>query len=72
MEANSIPKWGRALMPASRVPIIEESIVNADRKTLITYSRTISYKSLMEITEKVIYTVEDHDGEFVYIKNKAD
>ena len=52
-------------MPASRVPIIEESIVDADKKTLTTYCRNITYKSLMETTEKVVYTIqEDGNGEF--------
>lgn len=62
MKTNSIPKWGQALMPARRVPIIEESIVDADKKTLTTYCRNITYKSLMETTEKVVYTVDDDDG----------
>jgi len=56
MKTNSVPKWGQALMPATRVPIIEESIVDPLKKTLTTYCRNISHKSLMETTEKVVYT----------------
>jgi len=66
MKTNSIPKWGQALMPARRVPIIEESIVDPNNKTLTTYCRNITYKSLMETTEKVIYTSrENEDGKSV-------
>ena len=63
MKTNSIPKWGQYLMPAKRVPIIEESIVDAETKTLTTYCRNISHKSLMETVEKVVYTSrENEDG----------
>ena len=62
MKTNSIPKWGQALMPASRVPIIEESIVDPNKKTLITYCRNITYKRLMETAEKVVYTSHEDDA----------
>jgi len=63
MKTNSIPKWGQYLMPANRVPIIEESIVDAETKTLTTYCRNISHKGLMETVEKVVYTSrENEDG----------
>jgi len=62
MKTNSIPKWGQALMPASRVPIIEESIVDPTKKTLTTYCRNITHKRLMETTEKVVYTSQEDDN----------
>jgi len=63
MKTNSIPKWGQALMPARRVPIIEESIIDADKRTLTTYCRNITHRSIMETTEKVIYSsAEDENG----------
>jgi len=62
MKTNSIPKWGQSLMPASRVPIIEESIVDPNKKTLITYCRNITHKSLMETTEKVVYTSNNDEN----------
>jgi len=63
MKTNPIPKWGQALMPARLVPIIEESIVDPKTKTLTTLCRNVTYKSLMENTEKVVYTsVEDENG----------
>lgn len=66
MKTNSIPKWGQALMPASRVPIIEESIVDPAKKTLTTYCRNITHKRLMETTEKVVYTPqEDETGKSI-------
>jgi len=49
-------------MPARRVPIIEESIVDADNKTLTTYCRNITHKSIMETTEKVVYTSQEDDS----------
>ena len=53
-------------MPASRVPIIEESIVDPNKKTLTTYCRNITYKRLMETAEKVVYTNQEDDaGEFL-------
>lgn len=66
MKTNSIPKWGQALMPATRVPILEESIVDPAKKTLTTYCRNITHKSLMETTEKVVYTSqEDENGKLI-------
>ena len=62
MKTNSIPRWGQAIMPARRVPIIEESIVDADNKTLTTYCRNITHKSIMETTEKVVYTSQEDDS----------
>jgi len=62
MKTNSIPKWGQSLMPASRVPIIEESIVDPNNKTLTTYCRNITHKSLMETTEKVVYTSRNDEN----------
>jgi len=62
MKTNSIPKWGQALMPARRVPIIEESIVDPNKKTLVTYCRNITYKRLMETAEKVVYTSHEDDA----------
>jgi len=62
MKTNSIPKWGQSLMPASRVPIIEESIVDPNKKTLTTYCRNITHKSLMETTEKVVYTSRNDEN----------
>jgi len=71
MKTNSIPKWGQALMPARLVPIIEESIVDPKTKTLTTLCRNITYKSLMETTEKVIYTSEeDENGKPVTLCDK--
>ena len=49
-------------MPARRVPIIEESIVDPNKKTLVTYCRNITYKRLMETAEKVVYTSHEDDA----------
>ena len=56
-------------MPARRVPIIEESIVDPNKKTLVTYCRNITYKRLMETAEKVVYTShKDEAGEILGIQ----
>lgn len=70
MKTNSIPKWGQALMPASRVPIIEESIVDPTKKTLTTYCRNITHKRLMETTEKVVYTNDETGKSITHCQKK--
>jgi len=61
MKTNSVPSWGKALMPAKRVPILEESIVDPKSKTMKTYCTNVTHKSLMETTEKVVYTSQLDD-----------
>jgi hypothetical protein len=56
MKTDSLPSWARNLMPARSVPIIEESIVDPQNKTFTTYCRNVTYKNIMETTEKVVYT----------------
>jgi len=71
MKTNSIPSWAQNLMPAKRVPIIEESIVDPQNKTFTTYCRNVTHKNIMETTERVVYTDGvDSDGKAITNCNK--
>lgn len=54
-KTNSAPKWTERFLPSKYVYIVEESILDAKAKTLITYTRNIGLQHLMSLEEKVIY-----------------
>lgn len=54
-KTNACPKWAERFISARSLFIIEESIVDPVKKTLVTYTRNISCLSYMSIEEKVVY-----------------
>jgi hypothetical protein len=54
-KTNACPKWAERFISARSLFIIEESIVDPVKKTLITYTRNISCLNYMSIEEKVVY-----------------
>lgn len=46
-KTNKLPKWGERFMNSNDVKIVEESIVDPKKKTLVTYTRNIGYTSVM-------------------------
>ncbi|XP_050420562.1 PRELI domain-containing protein 1, mitochondrial [Adelges cooleyi] len=60
-KTNKLPKWGERFIHSNVVRIVEESIVDPAKKTLVTYTRNIGYTSVMGVTEKVIYKVNEEN-----------
>ena len=54
-KTNPCPRWAERLISARSLFIIEESIVDPVRKTLVTYTRNIGCLNYMTIEEKVVY-----------------
>ncbi|XP_041969559.1 protein preli-like [Aricia agestis] len=54
-KTNRVPKWGERFFSAKSVKIIEESIVDPEKKILITYTRNLGYTKVMSVVERVEY-----------------
>ena len=57
-KTNKLPKWGERWMPAHLyrfVPLVEESYVDRDNKTVTTYTRNVGLRTFMTATERVLY-----------------
>ncbi|CAG9565147.1 unnamed protein product [Danaus chrysippus] len=54
-KTNRVPKWGERFFNAKSVKIIEESIVDPEKKILITYTRNLGYTKVMSVVERVEY-----------------
>lgn len=56
-KTNKLPKWGEKIIPGGtrHVCVIEESVVDVEKKTLTTYTRNVGLTKFMTIDEKVVY-----------------
>jgi len=57
-KTNKIPKWGERWLSGFRrsVPLLEESYVDNEQKTITIYTRNVGYSNFMSAIEKVVYT----------------
>lgn len=46
-KTNRVPKWGERFINKNIVKIVEESIVDPETKTLISYTRNLGYTKVM-------------------------
>lgn len=46
-KTNKLPKWGERFINSKDVKIVEESILDPTKKTLVTYTRNVGYASVM-------------------------
>jgi hypothetical protein len=56
-KTNKIPKWGERWLTgfARRVPLVEESYIDSENKTITTYTRNVGLSNFMTVAEKVVY-----------------
>lgn len=54
-KTNRVPKWGERFFNAKSVKIIEESVVDPEKKILVTYTRNLGYTKVMSVVERVEY-----------------
>ncbi|MFH4974700.1 hypothetical protein AB6A40_001409 [Gnathostoma spinigerum] len=52
---KAAPKWMKNLTNVQVVPTIEESIYDRKKKTLVTYTRNISWTSVFHMDERCVY-----------------
>ncbi|KAL1516384.1 hypothetical protein ABEB36_000303 [Hypothenemus hampei] len=60
-KTNNIPNWAKRFINTTYVYIVEESIVDAKNKILVTYTRNLGFTKVMSVTEKVIYKQSDEN-----------
>uniref|UniRef100_A0A0K8TSW3 PRELI/MSF1 domain-containing protein n=1 Tax=Tabanus bromius TaxID=304241 RepID=A0A0K8TSW3_TABBR len=69
-KTNHVPKWGERFYNAQSVKIVEESIVDPQKKTLTTYTRNIAFTKVMSVVEKVVYKEsEEHPGKTIAVRS---
>ena len=58
-KTNKIPKWGERWLASFRrsVPLLEESWVDTEARTITTYTRNVGLANFMSAIEKVVYKV---------------
>lgn len=56
-KTNKIPKWGERWLSGFRrsVPLLEESWVDTEARTITTYTRNVGLANFMSAVEKVVY-----------------
>ncbi|XP_067626454.1 protein preli-like [Eurosta solidaginis] len=66
-KTNPVPKWGQRFYNNAPVKIIEDSILDPKKKTLVTYTRNIGFKKIMKVDEIVEYS-EQNDGRTLAVR----
>lgn len=66
-KTNHVPKWGERFYKNTPVIIIEDSVLDTNTKTLITFTRNIGFKKIMKVDEIVEYT-EQNDGRTLAVR----
>jgi len=61
LKTNPLPKWGQRLVSTRQVALVEESVLDRDQRTFVTYTRNIGYTSTMNVIEKCIYVPSTSD-----------
>lgn len=54
-KTNRVPKWGERFYNAKSVKVLEESMVDPEKKILVTYTRNLGYTKIMSVVERVEY-----------------
>jgi hypothetical protein len=70
-KTNKVPSWGEKWLSglARRVPLMEESFIDTDSKTITTYTRSLGLGTFMTAIEKVVYRAcPDNPGHTVAFK----
>jgi len=62
-KTNKIPKWGERWLSgfARRVPLVEESTVDKETRTITTLTRNVGLSNFMSVAERVVYKVNPDD-----------
>lgn len=66
-KTNKVPKWGEHFYKNTPIKIIEDSVLDPKKKTLITFTRNIGFKKIMKVDEIVEYS-EQHDGRTLAVR----
>jgi len=70
-KTNKMPKWAERFLNTNRVLVVEESIVDPNSRTFVTFTRNVGLKSYLTIEEKVTYTVAPDNDHFTLTARQA-
>lgn len=70
-QSVNLPIWSKHFVPHQLVSIVEESIIDPQKQTLITYTRNIGYSKIVSITEKVEYHQDPDNSHQTIVKRHA-
>ncbi|XP_055855906.1 protein preli-like [Episyrphus balteatus] len=66
-KTNPVPRWGERFVNTNSVKIIEDSVLDLKKRSLVTFSRNIGFKKIMRVDERVEY-LEQKDGTTIAIR----
>ncbi|XP_057305086.1 PRELI domain-containing protein 1, mitochondrial-like [Hydractinia symbiolongicarpus] len=70
-KTNKAPKFASRFVPTSPGCVIEESHINAKEKTIVTYTRNLCYKHIMEVDERCEYKVSPDSKSWTLLTRQA-
>ncbi|KAK3884576.1 hypothetical protein Pcinc_011169 [Petrolisthes cinctipes] len=70
-KTNRMPKWGERLISARNVNVIEESVVDPEKKEICTYTRNVGLTKVMTCVEKVTYKPCPDNPQWTVAERKA-
>lgn len=70
-KTNHVPEWGKRFISNRAVCIVEESIVDPERKTIVTYTRNIGYNKVMNVEEKCVYVPSEDCNQWTLVNRQA-
>jgi len=68
---KDLPGWLQMLLPSPTAYLVEESLVDLNKKVITTYTKNISLTTLLDIDEKCIFTKCDSNYEWTAVKRYA-
>jgi len=68
---KDLPGWLQMLLPSPTAYLVEESLVDLNKKVITTYTKNISLTTLLDIDEKCIFTKCDSNYECTAVKRYA-
>ncbi|CAN2390010.1 phosphatidic acid transporter activity [Pristimantis euphronides] len=72
-KTNRLPRWAECFFPANvahAVYILEDSIIDIRKKTLITYTWNINHSTVMSVEERCVYC-ENPDKNWTEVRREA-
>lgn len=73
-KTNRLPRWAECIFPVNKakcVYIIEDSIVDPEKRTLTTFTWNINHARLMRVEEHCIYRVNPENTNWTQITREA-
>ncbi|XP_027010587.1 PRELI domain containing 1a [Tachysurus fulvidraco] len=73
-KTSRVPRWAEKFLPshmASKAYIIEDSVVDPQKRTMVTFTWNISHARLLSVQERCVYTVSHDNSNLTEVKREA-